>query len=69
MYENSIIFPLTIDEISNQDDSLTYDQCKEVFEYIKQNIDIGNGISWQLVLKSINFCRNTWKENKNADLE
>ena len=64
MYENSIIFPLTTDAIKNQDDSITDEQCHEIFEYIQKEYDVSNGISWIEVLKVINLHRKTWTASK-----
>ena len=64
MYEISIIYPVTVEAIKNQDDSLTDVQSQEVFDYLQKTSDLENGLSWNKILKAINVCRKNWQANK-----
>ena len=64
MYEISIIYPVTVEAIKNQDDSLTDVQSQEVFDYLQKTSDLENGLSWNEILKAINVCRKNWQSNK-----
>lgn len=60
MYEVSIINPITVEAIKNQDDSLTDVQSIEIFEYLQKTRDLENGLSWIEILRAINICRTNW---------
>lgn len=61
MYEISIIYPVTVEAIKNQDDSLTDVQSSDVLEYLKRISNLNIGVSWMEILKAINVCRANWQ--------
>jgi hypothetical protein len=67
MYENTIFYPLTIDSVKKQDDSLTDDQYLDVVLLLRSKYSGTESVKWNAIVSAINECRVKWNKERKKD--